>query len=207
MRIAGITWKGNSIEDVEILRELPSDLVHLLTEANGFILHEGALHVRGACLTPAWHSLRAAWKGSHAFHLLYNDLVPSDIPFAQDQVGDQFLLREGAVHRLSAETGELEHMADNLQEFFANVGADIERFLNVGLSHTLEPGQLLQASPPFCLRESASGSSLAAAPAWDLILFHADLARQIRDVPDGTRVEIKVEHGRRTSRWSGRRAQ
>src|ERR1035437_9963326 len=154
MGIAGITWRGDSIEDVEILPELPSDLVRLLTDANGFILHEGALHVRGACLTPEWHSLRAAWKGPHAFHVLYSDLVPSDIPFAQDQVGDQFVLREDAVHRLSAETGELEHMADNIQEFFANVSADIERFLNVGLSHKLEPGQLLQASPPFCLRES-----------------------------------------------------
>jgi hypothetical protein len=91
-------------------------------------------------------------------------------------------------------------MADNIQEFFANVSADIERFLNVGLSHKLEPGQLLQASPPFCLRESATSSSLATVPASDLILFHADLARQIRDLPDGTRVEMKVEHGRRTEK-------
>jgi hypothetical protein len=202
MRIAGITWRGDSIEDVKILPYLPSELVRILADTNGFILHEGALHVRGACLTPEWHSLRAAWKGPRAFHVLYNDLAPSDIPFAQDQVGDQFLLREGAVHRLSAETAEVEHMADNIQEFFAKVGADIEHFLNVGLSHKLEPGQLLQASPPFCLRESASGLSLAAVPASDLILFHADLAKQIRDLPDGTRVEIKVERGRRTKVWS-----
>jgi hypothetical protein len=42
MGIAGITWRGDSIEDVEILPELPVDLVRLLTDANGFILHEGS---------------------------------------------------------------------------------------------------------------------------------------------------------------------
>ena len=82
MDIPGITWKGESIEDVEILRELPADLVRVLSETNGFILHEGALHVRGACLTPDWHSLRAAWRGAKAFHILYEDVRPSDIPFA-----------------------------------------------------------------------------------------------------------------------------
>ena len=60
MDIPDITWRGESIEDVEILRDLPIDLVGILGDTNGFILHEGALHVRGACLTPEWHSLRAA---------------------------------------------------------------------------------------------------------------------------------------------------
>ena len=193
MHIPGITWKGESIEDVEILPDVPVDLARILGDTNGFILHEGALHVRGACLTPEWHSLRAAWRGPKAIHILYKDVQPSDIPFAQDQLGDQLLIRENAVHRLSAETGELERIADNIQDFFGRVSSDIEGFLHVGLSHGMEPGQLLQASPPFCLQESGAASSLSTVPASELILFHADLARQIRDVPDGERVVLKIK--------------
>jgi len=192
MDIPGITWKGESIEDVEILRELPADLVRVLSDANGFILHEGAVHVRGACLIPEWHSLRAAWRGPKAFHTLYDEVRPSDVPFAQDQVGDQFLIREGVVLRLAAETGETEGLADSLHDFFSRISSDIEGFLNVGLGNRMQPGHLLHAYPPFCLRESGAGASLAPLPASEVILFHADLARQIRDIPDGGKVEFKL---------------
>ena len=56
MNILGITWRGESIDDVELLNELPSDLVRVLEDTNGFIVHNGAFHVRGASLTPEWHS-------------------------------------------------------------------------------------------------------------------------------------------------------
>ena len=192
MNIPGITWKGESIEDVEILRELPADLVRVLSDTNGFVIHEGALHVRGACLTPEWHSLRVALRGTAAFHTLYKDVRPADIPFAQDQVGDQFLIREGVVLRLSAETGEIEHLADSLPDFFSKVCSDIEGFVNVGLGHRMQPGQLLHAYPPFCIRESGAGASLEALPASEVILFHADFAKRIRNLPDGTKVRFTL---------------
>src|SRR5258706_13593212 len=121
MDIHGITWQGESVEDVEILPELPADLVRLLGKRNGFIVHEGAVHIRGACLTPEWHSLRAAWRGPKAFHSLYEDVRRSDVPFAQDLIGDQFLIRDGSVLRLFAETGETEPLAPNLHDFFARL--------------------------------------------------------------------------------------
>lgn len=189
--IPGITWRGERIEDVEILSELPSELTMILQEVNGFILHQGAVHFRGACLKPEWHSLRAAWRGPNAFHVLYDEVRPTDIPFAQDQLGDQFLIRDGVVLRLCGETGEVGRVADSLEHFLSKVRSDIEGFLNVGLHQVLEPGQILHAYPPFCMRESAEGVSLRPVPATEAILFHADLAKQIRDVPDG-KIEFKV---------------
>ncbi len=194
MNIPGITWKGESIDDVEVLRELPSGLLRILSDVNGFILYEGCLHVRGASLTPEWHSLRAAWRGPRAFHSLYDSVLPTDVPFAQDQIGDQFLIRDGTVLRLCAETGEVEGLTNTLEDFFSRLSGDIEEFLNVGLSHTMQPGQLFLAFPPFCFRESGAGASLRTVAAEEVILFHADLARQIRDVPDGGQVEFKVTH-------------
>lgn len=187
-----ITWQGRRIDDVELLRDLPANLVRVLGETNGFILHNGAVHVRGASLTPEWHSLREAWRGSNAFQVLYESVLPTDIPFAQDQFGDQFLLRDGQVVQLSAETGEVEALANSLEDFFAGIGEDIEGFLNVGLEHVLQPGQLLLAYPPFVFQESGADASLKPVRAKEVILFHADLARQIRDVSDGGQVEFKV---------------
>ncbi len=192
MNISNITWRGESIDDVEILRELPHRLVSVLAEANGFIVHEGALHFRGASLTPDWHSLRYAWRGPSAFHTLYESVMTSDIPFAQDQFGDQFLLRNNAVFRLSAETGEVDQLAESLDAFFRRLAEDIEGFLNIELGKTMQPGQLLLAYPPFIFKESGSGALLKPMQTGQVIAFHADLARQIKEVPDGGRIEIIV---------------
>jgi hypothetical protein len=191
MKIPGITWKGETTQDVEILRHLPAELVRVLSGTNGFILHNGALHVRGACLVPEWHSLRGAWRGPKAFHTLYDSVRPSDVPFAQDQLGDQFLLRDAAVLRLSAETGETERLCESLQDFFTGVSSDIEGFLNVGLNHTLKPGELLHAYPPFCIGEASVGVSLRPCPAEEVILVHARFAKEITNISDGNRIEIR----------------
>ncbi|MFN0054879.1 MAG: SMI1/KNR4 family protein [Planctomycetales bacterium] len=126
MNISGITWRGGPVDDAEILRELPPELVRILIDTNGFILHDGALHVRGASSTPEWHSLRAALQGPSALHTLYEGVYATDIPFAQDQVGDQFLLRGGRVLRRSSETGDIEPLAESLDEFFRHVATDIK---------------------------------------------------------------------------------
>jgi hypothetical protein len=187
-----ITWEGESIDDVEILSELPHELFNLLSEINGFILYRGAVHVRGACISPEWHSLRTAWRGPQAFHVLYEHVRPSDVPFAQDQLGDQYLLREVGVCHLAAETGEVESFCESLRIFLQRVEEGVEDFLNVGLKHTMEPGQLLLANPPFCFRESTAHASLNPLAATDVVAFHADLARQIRDIPEGGHVSLTI---------------
>jgi hypothetical protein len=191
--IEGITWQGDRIDDVELLPELPKNLVKVLTEVNRFIVHEGALHVRGASTTPEWHSLRAAWQGPTAFHVLYKTVEETDIPFAQDQFGDQFLIRGGKIIRLLAEMGKVEPIADNLEEFLGRVCADIEGFLNVTITrYPLEPGQLLHAYPPFCSLESGAHASINAAPAHEVIRGNAGIARALRDVPPGGKVRFRV---------------
>ncbi len=192
MKLKDITFTGPEVDDQELLSSLPPDLQDVLAEANGFILLHGALHVRGACLKPEWHSLRNAWHGDNAFHRLYDAVTPNDIPFGQDCVGDQFLLRDSRVVRLLAETGEVEGVALDMQDFFTRVEADPEEFLNSAPDHKLEPGQLLHAYPPFCVEPSEKGYSLRPCPAHEVIMFHADFARQIAQVPDGGEIEIEV---------------
>lgn len=190
--LSGLTWKGPEIEDPKILRDVPEELYQLLRQVNGFILRQGALHVRGGCIVPEWHSLRRVWRGEQAFHEAYQEVRPDDVPFAQDLFGDQFFLRRGVVWRLFAESGEMEETSESLGEFMAHVNEDIEAFLNVGDAR-VEPGQLMLAYPPFCLEGPASKSTLSAVSTLEVIAFHANIARQLKDVPEGAKIEFKVE--------------
>lgn len=184
-RVGEVTYRGPAIDDPEILHRSPSAIRALLSRANGFILYHGGLHVRGACTEPPWHSLRTAWDSDQAFHRLYTAVEARDVPFAQDCMGDQFLLRDGGVWRLSAETDEIDNLGMTIERFFEAVRQDAEELLDFNRDQRLEPGQLYNAYPPFCMNESGRGRSLRAMSAKDVIGWHADLARQIRSLPDG----------------------
>jgi hypothetical protein len=190
-------YLGPPINDSEILEALPPELFNLLRRANGYVAYHGGLHVRGACREPEWHSLRAAWYGPLAVHRLFPAVHVKDIPFGEDALGNQFVLREGMVHRLDAETGELDSLEVDLSNFDAATRADpigylalqpLERFRAEG--GMLEPGQLLSVYPPYVFRESGDGASFRAIAGADRLGFLSELAAALRDLPDGTTIVI-----------------
>jgi len=190
-------YQGPPIDDHEILAWVPAELRRLLERVNGYVAYDGGLHLRGACTAPEWHSLRAAWTGPDALHRLFPAVRPDDVPFAEDALGDQYLARNGVVHRLSAETGEVESLEMDLPAFDEAVRADpvealslhpLEEFRARG--GVLEPGELLSVYPPFVAAESAEGVTYRAVPAGERIRWLAELARSIADLPEGGRLEI-----------------
>jgi hypothetical protein len=192
------SYLGGDITDSKIVEKLPNDYRELLHQANGFILFNGGLHVRGAVMNPDWHSLRYAWLGEAGLHRMFPAVKEADVPFGEDCVGDQFLLRSGSVYKLEAETGTVQCMAMDFETFLRRA---LETPLeSLGLhpllqfqreSGTLEPGKLLSVYPPFCTKESAQGVSLRAIPALERISFLADFARQIANLPARTKVRIE----------------
>jgi hypothetical protein len=198
MDLGSVTFCGPPIDDQKILARLPVNLSALLQKTNGFIQFRGGLHVRGACHEPSWHSIRNAWEGEDAIHSLYADVRPDDVPFAEDCMGDQFLLRSDIVWRLSAETGELESMAVSLDEFLSLTKADPVEFLSMHPllqfqqdGGNLAPGQLLAAFPPFFVKTEKE-VLLRPIQTAERRRFLADVAQQIRDVPDGGKIVFKV---------------
>jgi len=199
MQLNHVTYAGPPIDDFEVLEKLPENLAGLLRQLNGFIQFHGGLHLRGACLQPQWHSLRDAWWGETAFHRLYPVVQPDDIPFAQDCVGDQFLLRAEKVWRLLAETGELDELNVSLKEFLERSQADPMDYLAMQPllqfqedGGTLEPGQLLAAFPPFCLKQAENGVHLGAVSATERRTFLSSFATQIHEVPDGGEIRFEI---------------
>lgn len=195
MDLSGVTYIGPEMVDPAILDQLPTNLGSLLKQINGFILYGGALHVRGLCNSPTWHSLEAAWHGKDAFHRIYPSVEAKWIPFAEDCVGDQFFLTEGTILRLEAETGVVHATDMKLRQFLEAVEADPVVTLNAGPlvrfrkeKGELPEGQLILAYPPFCAKESADGVSLTAMDCMKVYQFHADLARQLP--PDGSKARF-----------------
>lgn len=200
MELDHVTFKGPPFEEREVVvAALPDNLVGLLRQINGFILFGGGLHVRGVCAVPAWHSLSSVIFGPNALHSSYPALCGSDVPFAQDCVADQYVLRDRAVHKLEAETGKLQALNLALPEFFAAMQANPVEFLGMQPlvrhqqeSGPLEPGQVLHAYPPFSSKEAASGVSLKAVPVAEALAYLADLSRRISSMADGQIFRINV---------------
>jgi hypothetical protein len=186
------TYIGSEITDAEILDKVPEDYRRLLSQTNGFILFDGGLHVRGAVLSPEWHSLRKVWLGDFALHKLFPAVKGTDVPFAQDCLGDQFLLRDGVVHKLDAEIGEVESLGMDLGTFLNRAHENPVEFLSLeplvqfmSEGGELKQGQLLSVYPPFITKESANGVSLRAISMFDRLGFLADFARQVANISKG----------------------
>ncbi|MFN0193635.1 MAG: hypothetical protein ACKVP5_16960 [Aestuariivirga sp.] len=197
MELSCVTFMGPTVDDGAILDQLPENLRNLLKQTNGFILNGGALHVRGACRSPLWHSLGAAWNGEAAFHRIYPSVDANWIPFAEDCVGDQFFIADGKVLYLKAETGEVDATTMTLRQFLDAAEKDpihalkAEPLLRFRQEKgDLSEGKLIMAYPPFCTKEAENGVSLAAMDAWELHRFHALLASKLP--PDSSKLEVVV---------------
>lgn len=200
MHFSHETFAGPPIDDEALLASLPEELQTVLRDQNGCVAYRGGLHLRGAVTAPDWHSLRAAWQGRESFAALHPEVEEDDIPFAEEACGDQFLLRDGRVLRLYAETGEIVDLHSDLPGFLEAIIHNAQAVLGLDpvlafhdKGETLNPGQLLSVLPPFCMEEAQQGVSLRAVDALERRRFLAGLATQLRGLPDGAQVELHLE--------------
>jgi hypothetical protein len=186
-----------SQDDFAILAGLPTKLADLFVTDRLDLLENG-FHLRGACLRPEWHSLRYAWQGPDAIHKLFKSVLSTDVPFAEDCLGDQFLIRDERVLHLAAETGELEDLGVTWEGFLDAVNKDVVGFLSLQPLQAFEkqggklrPGELLSVYPPFVAE--GDSRSYRAVPSIDGRRFLADLAVQLASIPDGQMIQFEVK--------------
>lgn len=177
--------------------DIPEILRPLARVKNGFYAFESALHVYpwgetgegGASLRD-----RELWRRE------YGDEVAGLTFFAEDAFGFQFATDGEAILFFDPETAEREHMAADVEEWAAAVLDDVATYTGFPVMHewqarngTISPGHRLAPAIPFVLGGGYDAREMRMAESIHLMRFRADLYRQIKGLPDGARIRLRVE--------------
>ena len=179
--------------------QIPADLDALLNIRDGFYCFESSLHVfprraTGQLDLVAWNA-PSLWKAEYGII----DLL-SHVLFAEDVFGYQFgILPSGTISRFDPETGAIEDFAGDMESWSSMMLTDFELHTGFPLAHQwqerhgpLANGQRLLPKIPFVTGGKFSVENLYACDAVRGMRVRAELARQIRDLPDGTRITYKI---------------
>jgi len=177
---------------------LGEQLIGLLKNRNGFYAFESALHVLPAGCKDSCMSIEK-WNDDNSWRKEYGDLLQGHLFFAEDIFGVQFALCNLGVRKFDPETGEFVDFASNLKEWAAKILGDYNYETGYHFAHDwqlqngpLPTGKRLLPKIPFVLGGKYEVEFLYAIDALEGMIFRADIWRQIRDLPDGSQVKLKV---------------
>lgn len=177
---------------------LAGELEQMLRAKNGFYAFESALHVFASEASAGERGL-ADWNAGELWAGEYRDLADGCVFFAEDVFGNQFCLKDDRVWAFDAETGSRQELAASLEAWAARVLEDSPLLTGHPLGQAwqarhgaLPIGRRLCPRQPFVLGGAFEIDNLLALDAVTGMRFRACVAVQIRDMPDGTEVEIKV---------------
>ena len=119
--------------------------------------------------------------------------------FAEDAFGEQFALSNGSVWRFNPESAERKEIAHNLNEWAEKILADYAFETGYQWAHDwqqqngpLLEGHRLIPKIPFIMGGAYEADNLFALDAVKGMRYRADIWKQIRDLPDGTPIQLKV---------------
>ncbi len=174
------------------------DLLALLKQRNGFYGFENALHVFPVGQSPSPYDL-TTWNSEGLWRTEYGNATQDLLFFAEDVFGGQFALKGDHVYRFDPETGDNEHHSDSLEEWAGRLLEDYNFETGHSLAHDwqlqhgpLQLGYRLVPKLPFVMGGSFVVSNLYECEAAEGMRFRATIAKQIRNITDGTRVRLKV---------------
>jgi len=181
---------------------LGSELFVLLEKKNGFYAFEQALHVfpLGSDITGTM--TLEEWNSGTLWRSAYDSLTEGLLFFGEDIFSDQFCLsaKQKGVFRFYAETAETTLLAESVEDWADFILANYEAETGWPLAHQwqvkngqLEFGQRLQPRIPFVYQGQYDLDNLWAGDAIKGMLFKGELALKVKDLPNGTRVELKVK--------------
>jgi hypothetical protein len=202
-----IAWSGPALCDesprldellVIVLEDLGKELLEVLKQKNGFYAFESALHVFPAACQDKAMNLEL-WNCENSWRKEYGDITNGFVFFAEDIFGLQFALNKGGVYKFDPETAEIGHITNDLEQWASLILKDYEYETGYPLAHKwqkengiLPPGKRLLPKIPFILGGNYEVDNLYPLDALKGMEFRADIWKQIRDLPDGAKIELKI---------------
>lgn len=178
----------------------PLALAALLARCDGFYAFESALHVFPSRSQHGEHSLRE-WNAPDLWRYEYES-IPDDndyVFFAEDVFGGQFAIAHETVSVFDPETGEFDPIADDLEGWAQALLTDYPNLTGHPLAHDwqsmhgpLRPGRRLIPKVPFVLGGDYAVENLYDAEAVHAMRYRGHLAAQMRDLPDGSAVRLRI---------------
>jgi hypothetical protein len=170
----------------------------MLSIKNGFYAFEGALHVFSDRGADEEHGL-FQWNASDLWRHEYGKMTDGCTFFAEDVFGGQFALRDGCVFAFDPETGDLELIASSIEEWANRLLNEFDSLTGYPLAHAwqqqhgaLQAGYRLIPKQPFVLGGEYEIDNLYALGSVKAMKLRASIATQIRDLPDGSTVTLRV---------------
>jgi hypothetical protein len=185
-------------EVVSIDERLGSELVSLLTLKNGFYAFESALHVLPSMPAEGEYGLEE-WNTSATWRADYRGLADGCFFFAEDVFGVQFCLLEGIVMTFDPETGDRSVIASSVLEWASKILDERDMLTGYPVAYewqrqngAIPRGSRLIPKTPFVLGGEFEIENLFLLESARAMRSRANLALQIKDLPDGTTVVFKI---------------
>ena len=183
---------------MDVVGEVGATLADLLALKNGFYAFEGALHILPAHCDKAAMDFER-WNSESLWRCDYGEITNGYIFFAEDIFGEQFAMSHDGIFRFSPETAEYELLAESLEGWAGIILNDYEVETGYELAsqwqkqnRPLDLGQRLLPKTPFILGGEYEVSNLYALDAVLGMKLRADIWNQVKNLPDGAKVELKV---------------
>lgn len=173
-------------------------VAELLSARNGFFAFESALHVfpMGG-VGDTWNL--EAWNSRHLWRGEYPDISENVLFFAEDVFGYQFCVDGDGVALFNPENSSFEFVASTLDEWARLVLEDPDAMIGYAYAHEwqvrngwLANNRRLICKIPLILGGDLSMDNIGEIDAVEGMRVRGYMWSQIKDLPDGTKVNIKI---------------
>lgn len=177
---------------------LADDLLSMLREKNGFYAMESALHVFPS------HSKQQnigldEWNDPGTWRNQYKGMADGCLFFAEDVFGSQFCIKDNKVCTFDPETGVCSYLARDINEWARMILSDYPLLTGYPLAHQwqeqygqISAGKRLLPKIPFVAGGKFVLDNLYLGDAVEGMKFRAEIANQIKNLPDGAKIKLKV---------------
>ncbi|TDQ05299.1 SMI1/KNR4 family protein [Labedaea rhizosphaerae] len=175
-----------------------AELARLLSAMNGFFAYNAGVHVFRAGDEGAGYDV-LNWNSTQLWKSHYQGLADDFFCFGQDILGTQFAVHQDQVVAFDPEDATYKVIGPTLGDWAAWLAKDQDVNATNGLAHAwqktngaLAPHERLLPRQLIILGGEVAFDNLIVSDAAKAMRVRGPIAKQIHDVPDGTRIRIEV---------------